>query len=114
MLPPWQARLPTTQRCIASRSGTWREIVRGMRNAAVLAITLLAACGRTPEPQQGAFEPDDAVQTTSSEARIAVDRRAVPLEKMLMGRWLAGVPMRGMANVKIDLAAPVKNDLYVG
>ncbi|HTL39055.1 MAG TPA: type II secretion system protein GspN [Kofleriaceae bacterium] len=81
-----------------------------MRNAAVLAITLLAACGRTAEPQQGAFEPDDAVQTTSSEVRIAVDRRAVPLEDMLMSRWLAGVPMRGMANVKIDLAAPVKND----
>src|SRR5262249_49158599 len=26
-----------------------------------------------------------------------------------MGRWLAGLPMRGLAQVKIDLAAPVKN-----
>jgi len=68
-----------------------------------LAITLVAACSTT-------FKRDDIVNTTSDEARISIDRRALPLQRMPIGRWLAGLPMRGMADIKIDLAAPVKND----
>ena len=75
----------------------------------LLATSSLAACGRTAEPHQGAFAPEDAVTTTADETRIAIDRRAVPLDAMPLGRWLAGVPMGGMADVKIDLAAPVKD-----
>jgi len=78
--------------------------------ASLLIIPLVAACGRTTEQQEGGFHSDDGVKVTSSEARISVDRRAVPLQTMMVGQWLAGVPMGGVANVKIDLAAPVKNN----
>lgn len=60
----------------------------------LLAITFLAACGRA----------------SSDEVRIAIDRREVPLEQMAMERWLAGLPMRGLADVKIDVAAPTVDD----
>lgn len=75
----------------------------------LVAIPLLAASCRGAEPQAGAFERDDVVKVTNNEARISVDRHAVPLEDMTLGRWLAGVPMRGLAQMKIDLAAPVKD-----
>lgn len=67
--------------------------MRRFVTATLLSVTFFAACGST--------EPE--------EARISVDRRAAPLEDMAVGRWLAGVPMTGIADVKIDLAAPVKN-----
>jgi hypothetical protein len=77
----------------------------------LLAITLLAACGRTAEPpREGAFDVADVVTTTSDEVRIAIDRRAVPLDQMPVAHWLAGLPMRGLANVKIALAAPTDGD----
>jgi hypothetical protein len=97
----------------------------------LLAVSLVAACSRSAEPPppapapkptpvpkptppptraRGAFDPDRVVTTTTDETRIAVNREAVPLEEMPMGRWLAGLPMRGLANVKIDLAAPVQRD----
>jgi hypothetical protein len=86
----------------------------GMRTLPAItlpAITLLAACGRAAEPpREGAFDVNDIVAATSEEVRIAVDRQAVPLDQMPMERWLAGLPMRGLANVKIDLAAPTAAD----
>src|SRR5437763_4756676 len=111
MLSAWQERITTPQRCAVSRDGTRREVAADMRRLLAVAIALLPACGRTAEPQEGAFEPEDIVKTTLDEARISVDRRAVPLEELPIGRWLAGLPMRGMAQVRIDLAAPVKNHL---
>jgi len=75
----------------------------------LLAIPLVAACGRGAEPHQGAFAPDDVVTVTRDEARISVERSAVPLEDMALARWFAGVPMQGLAQLKIDLAAPVKD-----
>jgi hypothetical protein len=92
-------------------AGTRREKPAGMRM--LLAFTLLAACGHTVEQEshrKGAFDVADIVAASSEEVRIAVDREGVPLEKMPMERWLAGLPMRGLANVKIDLAAPMVAD----
>lgn len=83
----------------------------------LLALTLtLAACNsntsetKEAEPKEGAFEIQDVVKTTSDEARISVERTAVPLDEMAIERWFAGLPMRGMAQVSIDLAAPRQAD----
>lgn len=88
------------------RVGTIDEVVRSMRT--LLAVTFVAACGSSAEPQTGAFDPDDAVKATDAEARISVHRREVPLAEMSMGRWLLGIPMRGMAEVDIELTAPIE------
>jgi hypothetical protein len=84
----------------------------------LLALTLLVtAChsdsgidSDKPEPKEGAFEIAEAVKTTRDEARISVDRTAVPLDEMGLERWLAGLPMRGMARVMVDVAAPRRGD----
>jgi type II secretion system protein N len=83
-----------------------------MRPLALTVLTVLAvlaACGSSEprEPREGAFDPAEVAQTTGSEARFSIDRTAVPLDEMHMGRWLAGIPMSGMARVNIDLSAPV-------
>lgn len=92
------------------RGGVVRRVKSQVRMRTFVTLALLAACSRTADPpKKGAFEPADVVSTTSDEARIAVERSAVPLEQMAMGRWLAGLPMRGLANIKIDLAAPIRD-----
>lgn len=84
--------------------------MRKLLAVTLLAFPLLASCGRRTEPHQGAFAPEDVVKVTRDEARISVERSGVPLEDMALGRWLAGVPMQGLAKLKIDLAAPVKDN----
>ncbi|NVB77371.1 MAG: type II secretion system protein GspN [Kofleriaceae bacterium] len=79
-----------------------------MRTLLALTLILTACDSHTTEPKkgEGAFEIGDVVKTTSDEARISVERSAVPLEEMAFDRWLAGLPMRGMAHMTIDLSAP--------
>jgi hypothetical protein len=72
-----------------------------MRTLVVLAV---AACNSS---NTGAFNVDNVVETTRGEARIEVRRHDVPLRDMPMGRWLAGLPMDGMADVDIALVAPI-------
>ena len=69
MLSAWQERITTPQGCAVSRDGTRREVAADMRRLLAVAIALLPACGRTAEPQEGAFEPEDIVKTTPEEYR---------------------------------------------
>jgi hypothetical protein len=75
----------------------------------LLAVSFLVACSSesTSEPKTGAFDPDAVVTTTAKARRISVHQREVPLAEMPMGRWLIGIPMHGMAEVDIDVEAPI-------
>lgn len=70
-------------------------------------LTVTACGGGSSEPERGAFDVDRAVVTTDREVRIDVHRREVPLRELPMERWLAGLPMDGLADVDLALAAPV-------
>lgn len=75
--------------------------------ALAFAITGCSQRSTSEEVETGAFDPADTVRRADDSVRVAVHRRDVPLAEMpIIAESLWGLPMSGMANVAIDLAAP--------
>ena len=80
-----------------------------MRAVLALAVAITGCSQRsTPEEvESGAFDPADTIRRTDDAVRVEVHRRDVPLAEMpIIAQSLWGLPMTGMGNVAIDLAAP--------
>jgi type II secretion system protein N len=78
---------------------------------AVLALAFaFTACSQRSTPEEvetGVFDPAETVRRTDDAVRVEVHRRDVPLAEMpIIAQSLLGLPMSGMGNVAIDLAAP--------
>jgi hypothetical protein len=78
---------------------------------AVLALAFaITGCSQRSTPEEvetGAFDPADTIRRTDDSVRIDVHRRDVPLAEMpIIAETLWGLPMSGMGNVAIELAAP--------
>jgi type II secretion system protein N len=72
----------------------------------ILAASACADHSASVEKTQGEFRLADIVETGTDAVRVHVDRHDVPLHDMELARWLAGLPMDGLADVTVDLTVP--------
>ncbi len=79
----------------------------------LLLVSLLAGCSsRAADPpvETGAFRFEDVVSMNEDDATVVrVHHREVPLEKLPLAPFLAGLPMSGNANIDIELVIPAQS-----